>query len=126
MSQRSGRSQGIVRLASSPQSPSSPTSSPANTIGTPGVVICSPIPTTRRSREPAMVLKRGVSWLSSSGQECITEGQGRPALKARIAATACVPSILRSPAGMPQNVRRSSSGRSSPRSHDQTGRRKPE
>ena len=50
VSQSAGRSQGIVRRASSPQSPSSPSSSPANTIGTPGVVICSPIPTTSVAR----------------------------------------------------------------------------
>ena len=41
-SQVSGASQGIVRRASSPHSPSSPSSSPAKTIGTPGVVICRP------------------------------------------------------------------------------------
>ena len=78
--------------ASSPQPPSRPISSPANTIGTPGVVICSPTPTRWRSRDPETVRKRAVSWLSSSVHECRTDRQGTPARNARMVATACRPS----------------------------------
>ena len=49
VSQLSSASHGIVRRASSPQAPSSPSSSPAKSIGTPGSVICSPRPTRCRS-----------------------------------------------------------------------------
>ena len=66
----SSEPQGIVRRASSPQAPSSPSSSPANSIGTPGVVICRPTPTRCRSGVPAIVRKRATSWLSSRFQEC--------------------------------------------------------
>ena len=76
-SHASGPSHGIVRRASSPHSPSRPSSSPANIIGTPGVVICRPTPTSCRSRVPTTVRKRAVSWLSSSFHECSVDARAR-------------------------------------------------
>ena len=96
---------GIVRRASSPHSPSRPSSSPAKIIGTPGVVICRPTPTSCRSREPVTVRKRGVSWLSSSVHECSVDCHGTPARNARIDATVCSPREAAAP-GSPSRTGR--------------------
>ena len=125
VSQLSGRDHGIVLRASSPHSPSSPISSPANTIGTPGLVICSPTPTSCRSRDPATVRNRAVSWLSRIAHEWSTPDQGTPARKRRIVSTRAVPGKRGMGTGRPRNSVASSPGRSSPRSHVHTGRVKP-
>ena len=112
MSHVSGRSQGIVRRASSPHAPSRPSSSPAKTIGTPGSVICSPIPTSCSPREPETVRKRAVSWLSSTFQECSSDCQGTPARNACIESAAARPSRRGSATCVLQKDVSSSSGSS--------------
>ena len=83
-----GSSHGIVRRASCPVVPWSPSSAPAKTIGTPGVVICKPTPTICRGREPATSPKRGVSCVSSSSHECSDASHGTPARAERITSAA--------------------------------------
>ena len=58
--------------------PLEPGSSPAKTIGTPGMVIWIPIPASWASREPLTVRKRAVSWLSSRFQEWTIDCHGTP------------------------------------------------
>ena len=101
-SQVSGRSHGIVRRASSPQAPSSPSSSPAKTIGTPGSVIWSPSPTSCRSREPATDAEAGgvVAVEQVPGME---DRLPRDAgAKVRIVAVTACPPSRGSPTGVPQ------------------------
>ena len=71
------RLHGIVRLPSSPHLPSSPISSPASSIGTPGIVICIPTRRDAGRREGTTDAKRGVSWLPSSVQEWSTAATER-------------------------------------------------
>ena len=58
-------------------------------------------------------------------QECSTALHGTPARKVRIVVTVWFPSRRGRPAGMPQKLVCSSTGRSGPRSHVHTGRMKP-
>ena len=78
------------------------------------------MPTTWRSRAPVTVLKRGVSWLSSSVQELSVASQGTPARNARMTATASAPPYEGAGA-----LEKTSSVMWPPLSHHQTGRRKP-
>ena len=118
-----GRSHGIVRRASSPHAPSSPSSSPAKTIGTPGVVICRPTPTRCRSREPpTTVRKRAVSWLSSSVHEWSTDAPRDAGAEARASWRRPRRPARRGSATGRLQVTAPQLAVGEPRSHDQTGR----
>ncbi len=90
-------------------------------MGTPGVVICMPMPTTCFARDAVTVRKRAVSWLSSRVHELTTASQETPARNARIAATASGP--VYAGAGVSEKTSFSSVP---PCSHHHVGRRKPE
>ena len=117
----SSRSHGIVRRASSPHSPSSPSSSPAKIIGTPGLVICRPTPTSCRSREPAIVRKRG---RVVAVEDQPTSGAGT-ATGHRRGTPASSPPRPRRRVAASRPAARSTGAAKSPRSHVQTGREKP-
>ena len=73
-----------------------------------------------------MTLKRDESWLSRIAHECSDAVHGIPARKARMVRTTDSPESCGTPTGSPMKLDAGSDGRSSPRSHDQTGRVKPE
>ena len=122
---QSGRSHGMVRRASSPRPLRGRARRPRTPSAPRGVVICRPTPTSWRSRDPATVRKRAVSWLSSNVQEWTTLDQGRPARNARIVETAAAPGRVEQPTGIPQNACSSAFGIDGPRSQVHVGRRKP-
>ncbi len=70
--------------------PSTPTSSPAYTIGVPGRVNCSTAPRCW-ARRPATLRSRGVSWLSMRFIEACRAGHGIAPLKDSIARTIWAP-----------------------------------
>ena len=127
MSHASRASQGIVRRASSPQAPSSPSSSPAKSIGTPGSRhLQADADEVARRATPAIVRKRAVSWLSSRFQECSTVSHGTPARKRRTRATQLGAVELRHAGGHAPELLLLLGLGSSRSSHVQSGRRKPE
>ena len=122
----SGASHGIVRRASSPHSPSSPSSSPAKTIGTPGVVICRPTPTSWRSREPATVRKRACRGCRGAPTSAASTATGhRPGTRASRATIAAPLERAAADGHAPERRGRARPGARRRAASAQTGRRKP-